>query len=217
MTTLSQRLGLAAFVVLSGALATNVFILQPPGRGLTLEARLNELNGTSISTATAPTSANEPNRREEKPAATGSSELTRAIQRELKAKGYQTGAVDGVDDLITKAAIMAYEADSFLPLTGEPRQELLQHIVLGMTSAMAPASPTAAPTSTAEAVIRAVQTSLTRLGYDAGPADGRLSEATINAIRAFETAQRLRATGRISGELAAKLGSLGGEAPLASP
>ncbi len=35
------------------------------------------------------------------------SRLTRAIQRELKAKGYEAGAVDGVAGLVTRAAIMA--------------------------------------------------------------------------------------------------------------
>ena len=44
-------------------------------------------------------------------------ELTRAVQRELKAKGYETGVVDGVAGLVTRAAIMAYEADHGLTLT----------------------------------------------------------------------------------------------------
>ena len=40
------------------------------------------------------------------------SDLTRAIQRELKAKGYEAGAVDGVIGLVTRGAIMAYESDA---------------------------------------------------------------------------------------------------------
>ena len=215
MANLSQRVGLATFVVLAGALATNVFVLQPPGRGLTLEARLKELNGTSISTATAPAASPAPAPLV-KPAEVGSSELTRAIERELKAKGYETGAVDGEDDLVTQAAIMAYEADSSLPLTGEARQELLQHIVLGMTSAMPPDSASAAPGPKAENVIRTVQASLARLGYETVPADGKLTAATVKAIRAFEAAQRMPETGRISGELVAKLGATAGSQPLAT-
>jgi peptidoglycan hydrolase-like protein with peptidoglycan-binding domain len=227
MTSLSRKLSLAAFVVLTGALATNVLVLQPPGRGAgmaqvgqgtatcawvdQLTLRTAGISNTTAETPTAP----------DAPVTGGGSnsgdtvELTRAIQRELKVKGYETGAVDGVAGIVTRAAIMAYEADAGLALTGEPRQALLQHIVLG--SAQDPGRPAqdngqAGPY--AETIIKSVQKALTQLGYAAGSVDGRMSPETGAAIRKFETAQRWTATGRVSGELVAKLAGMTGHSAI---
>src|SRR5690606_14603674 len=94
------------------------------------------------------------------------SDLVRAVQRELKAKGYETGAVDGVTGLVTRGAIMAYESDSGLPLTAEPRQALLQHLVLGSADIGGAAAGDAVPPGPeAEHVIRAVQRAFRQLGY----------------------------------------------------
>jgi peptidoglycan hydrolase-like protein with peptidoglycan-binding domain len=214
-------LGLAAFAVLTGALVINLLVLQPPGRGLgtSPEARINELNGTAMKTASAAPAPTAGRPGEVMADQDGSSELTRAIQRELAAKGYETGAVDGIASPVTQAAIMAYEADNGLALTGEPRQGLLQHIVLGATgdlpgagrdSSPAPSTSEGGLGTAAERIIRSVQASLRRLGYAASSEDGRMSPNTILAIRKFEADQRMPATGRVSGELMAKLAALAG-------
>lgn len=225
MTPTSVRLGVLAFTLLTGALATNMLILQPPGRQVAgLESAHHP---ASVETARAPQAA--------PPAAapnavvpplaleTGAvrpltetadaSGLTRAIQRELKAQGYETGAVDGVPGLVTRGAIMAYESDANLPLTGEPRHALLQHIVLG-SAEIAPVDRTrpTAPGPEAEAVIRAVQRAFRQLGYMTTVPNGRLNDETRRAIRKFETERSLRETGRISGELLARLATLAGDA-----
>jgi len=221
MTPLRARLGLAAFAVLTGGLVINLHVLQPPGRGLgtSPEARINELNGTEMKTASAAPASTSGRPGEVMADRDGSSELTRAIQRELAAKGYETGGVDGIASPVTQAAIMAYEADNGLAVSGEPRQGLLQHIVLGVTGELPGASrdrPPAPSTSqgglgtAAEGIIRSVQASLRRLGYTSSSEDGRLGPDTILAIRKFEADQRMPATGRISGELVAKLASLAG-------
>jgi peptidoglycan hydrolase-like protein with peptidoglycan-binding domain len=54
-------------------------------------------------------------------------------------------------------------------------------------------------------VIRASQTKLGALGYDAGPADGRMTARTRAAIREFQSAKNLRITGRLDQPTLAKL------------
>lgn len=225
MTPTAVRLGLFAFAVLTGALATNIFILQPPHRqiaGLGSSRGLDAAGTDATPDTTAPgareaahvppltieTGAVEPLSENEDVA-----ELTRAIQRELKAKGYETGAVDGIVGLVTRGAIMAYESDAGLRLTGQPRQALLQHIVLGSADiASAEMGQTAEPGTEAEAVIRAVQRAFRQLGYLTTVPSGRLNDETRRAIRKFETERNLRETGRISGELLARLATLAGDA-----
>jgi peptidoglycan hydrolase-like protein with peptidoglycan-binding domain len=215
------RLALAAFAALSGAFVINIFLLQPAGVG----SRENVIGaapspGIGNRAPAAAWSLQLASRGETQainaglePASGGDSiELTRAVQRELKAKGYETGAVDGVAGLVTRAAIMAYEADHGLALTAEPRQALLQHIILGAAMGGQGSAPqgSAGPGPEAQAVVRTVQGSLAKLGFAPGAADGRLSDETIRAIRKFETAQGMKETGRISGPLAAKLAGLAG-------
>lgn len=211
---------------------TNVFVFQPPARQF---ASLPPAAGDGASSAEAPgwsarhgavppagatgtagqgaavppleTGAVKP-----LPDTANRSDLVRAIQRELKAKGYETGAVDGVPGLVTRGAIMAYETDQDLPLTGEPRQALLQHLVLGSAGIEPGAGDRAKPGPEAEAVIRAVQRAFRQLGYMTTLPDGRLNDATRRAIRKFEADRKLRETGRISGELLARLASVAGDA-----
>jgi peptidoglycan hydrolase-like protein with peptidoglycan-binding domain len=137
------------------------------------------------------------------------------VQRELKVRGYETGAVDGAASPVTRAAIMGFEFDHGLPLTGRPNQELLKYILLGGARPKA-ARPSAAPTAEAEGVIRSVQTSLSRLGYKPGRIDGRLTPGTARAIREFEVDQSLPESGRISGPLVARLERLAGDGRIAS-
>jgi peptidoglycan hydrolase-like protein with peptidoglycan-binding domain len=130
-------------------------------------------------------------------------ETTRAIQAALKAKGYETGGTDGIAGPVTQAAILAYETDNGLPLTAEPSDALLAKIKDGRRGT--PTAAAIAPGPKADALIRSVQAGLAKLGYKVGRPDGRLGEATINAIRAFEKQQAMPDTGRISGDLLTRL------------
>lgn len=230
MSPSAVRFAFLTFALLTGAMATNIFVLQPPGR---LVAAAPSRDGAPAE-ATGWTDRHGPataarNLASAKPTAvvppleTGAvkplndtanrSDLTKAIQRELKAKGYETGAVDGVPGLVTRGAIMAYEADADLPLTGEPRPALLQHLVLGSTDGVpAGAADKSSPGPEAEAVIRAVQRAFRQLGYISTLPDGRLNDGTRRAIRKFELDRKLKETGRISGELLAKLANLASDA-----
>lgn len=50
------------------------------------------------------------------------------LQRELNRAGYEAGPVDGVLGRRTRDAIRAYQRDKGLPVTGQPDQNLLDHV-----------------------------------------------------------------------------------------
>jgi peptidoglycan hydrolase-like protein with peptidoglycan-binding domain len=140
------------------------------------------------------------------PDAEGDPETIRAVQRELTHRGYGPLQADGVPGLITRAAIMAFEHDSRIGLTGEATEALLKRLLLGASgdrSAEAGAGKVRSPQ--AEMVIRTVQQSLTQLGYQPGRVDGRVGEETERAIREFELDQGLVPSGRVSAELFSRL------------
>jgi peptidoglycan hydrolase-like protein with peptidoglycan-binding domain len=145
------------------------------------------------------------------PAASAADDIIRAIQRELRQRGYEPGAANGVANPTTRAAIMAYQRDHGLPLTGEPSEELLKAIVFE-TSAVArtPRTGGSAERRNHSERVRNLQQWLAALGYTVGKIDGRIGEGTRQAIRKFETDQGLPATGRVTGQLVAQLTRVGG-------
>jgi peptidoglycan hydrolase-like protein with peptidoglycan-binding domain len=129
----------------------------------------------------------------------------KAIQRELRRLGYAPGNLDGVRDHGTEAAIVAFEYDHGLPLRAEPSDEILQALVMGL-----PRNPGLSPSGASPAarqLIQTVQASLTRLGFEVGGIDGRMGPQTRRAILAFEDAQGLQRTGRVSSRLLTALAS----------
>lgn len=140
--------------------------------------------------------------------------LVIAVKRELSALGYAAGNPGGTLELDGRAAIMAFEADRNLPLTGNASQELLHSMLLGAPSAAAGTG--AGPSIQAQEVIRAVQGMLARVGYAGIKTDGRLREETVAAIRKFEQAQGLKVTGRVSAELVSRLKPVARDAKLAA-
>jgi peptidoglycan hydrolase-like protein with peptidoglycan-binding domain len=132
-------------------------------------------------------------------------DTVRAIQRELVQRGFGPLTVDGMVRPETRAAIMAFEHDSRLPLTGEATSRQLERVVLGVPVAPDGAGEVRSPH--AEALVRHVQRLLAARGYRPGAVDGRLGAQTVAAIRAFEADQSLAPPkGRISAGVVAKLG-----------
>jgi peptidoglycan hydrolase-like protein with peptidoglycan-binding domain len=148
-------------------------------------------------------------------------ETVRAVQRELRQRGYGPLVSDGIMRPVTRAAIMAYEHDHGLPLTGEATDVQLKRILLGGTAGADPAPGTGTGTGTGTApgtaivpkaatarageVVRMVQELLAKAGYQPGQIDGRLGEDTLRALREFETAKGLTAKGRISADVLIRL------------
>ena len=132
-------------------------------------------------------------------------ETIRAIQRELRSRGYGPITGDGVLGLSTRAGIMAFEYDYGLGLTGEASEELLKRILLGASAGIEPAGAAKVRSVQAEQVIRTVQQRLAALGYRVARVDGRLGEDTVKAIRDFEMDKGLVPKGRICAELVVRL------------
>jgi peptidoglycan hydrolase-like protein with peptidoglycan-binding domain len=224
---------LIAFLVLSGGVAANVFFLQTGGRGAQ-SARVSDASAWNIAAIEAAefgdTGSIERGARNttQAPAlnlaavpsagdaAKGSAtEVTRAVQRELQIRGYETGGSDGISGIMTRGAIMAYEYDHNLPLSGQPSDRLLKAIILG-EGGKAKGKGGEVKTAEAQDVVRSVQRSLAKLGYKPGAPNGRLTPDTLRAIRAFEGDQALPETGRISGPLIARLLRLSGDGRVAA-
>ncbi len=139
---------------------------------------------------------------------TADAETIRAIQRELKLRGYGPVAGDGAMGLTTRAAIMAFEHDHGMALSAEANDRLLKRILLGAADPASVDSSGAGRvrSARAEQIIRSVQQWLAALGYQPGRIDGRLGEDTVKAIRDFEMDKGLVPRGRVSAELVTRLG-----------
>ena len=133
-------------------------------------------------------------------------DVVRQVQSELTARGYAPGPADGDAGLVTRAAILAFEHDSGLPATAEATDALLQALrVPAGKSRPAPGASWRSPSHTAVSTVRTVQQNLIAAGYLSGAASGHFDARTIAAIRAFETANDLLPTGRISAPLITKI------------
>ncbi|MFA5901502.1 MAG: peptidoglycan-binding domain-containing protein [Hyphomicrobium sp.] len=222
---------LLAFLVLSGGVAANVFLFQSSNRGGP-GGSVFDANAWNIAAIEAAEFGDTGSIHRQASTAGGldlsalavdktpppngdTGKVVLAVQRELQIRGYETGGRDGVVGAMTRGAIMAFEHDHGLPLTGRPTDELLKAIVLG-TSGKPGAVSAKAGTAEAQEVIRNVQQSLAKLGYKAGAVSGKLTPETARAIRAFEADQALPESGRISGPLIARLGRLAGSGRVAA-
>lgn len=128
-------------------------------------------------------------------------------QRRLNALGYQAGEVDGILGPRTRSALRAWQADAGLAVTGELTPAAIERLETARTA------PAAADLTEAEmrrmgmlsSAVRNVQRQLKEAGYDVGPVDGVPGPRTRAAIRRYQQAQDLPATGRISSSLLAQL------------
>jgi peptidoglycan hydrolase-like protein with peptidoglycan-binding domain len=237
-----MKLQFAAFFLLSGGLVANLLLLQPllreesatraaaGGDTWLADAQLAGFGDTgSITRADTPPATAKPNAQDvieafTKPATKASgavlpadaTEVTRAVQRELQIRGYGTGGADGAPSLMTRAAIMGFEYDHALPMTGRPSQRLLKAIILGDGARTARPVGSNGQSSEAAEVIRSVQSSLVTAGYRPGRATGKLTPETMRAIRAFEADQALPETGRVSGPLVSRLARVSGDRKIAA-
>jgi peptidoglycan hydrolase-like protein with peptidoglycan-binding domain len=128
-----------------------------------------------------------------------------AIQRELKQRNYGPLPVDGILRPATRAAIMAFEYDRGLPLTGDASAQTLKLILLGTPAGGSGSGAGKVRSTHAEEIVRGVQKSLVALGYQSAGPDGRLGDETIKAIRDFEMDRGFVPKGRVSAELLARL------------
>jgi len=132
-----------------------------------------------------------------------SATLISEVQGELRLRGYDIPSINGVLDNATLAAIKRYQADASLNVDGKVSDTLLAQLRSGRTD----------PGVDYRAQVKSVQQALNAQGFDAGPADGALGPRTRGAIRAYQQANGLSASGNIDQALVSSLGIAGGTTP----
>lgn len=149
--------------------------------------------------------------------ATGESQLVvRAVQRELAARGYEVGPLDGTLSDKTRAAISTYQSSQGLAVTGVPSDELLRQILLGDSLESAAVTGSLAASDSIEtqaaesATVKGLQQVLADLGYAPGPIDGAWGENTSRAIAAFQRDRNIAETGQITPELLGEIRQVSG-------
>jgi len=214
------RLVFLAFVGLTGFIIYNALYLQEQRNAAILPAVVRKATPTprmpSAAATKPPQPATIPAVRTDVPPLPGQEapqQLVTAIQRELAARGYDSGPADGKLRDDTRKAIGSFEKDHGLPVTGAPSDELLRHILLG--EVVAPGASTGSVASTPSSVLRAkpspmakgdqtvkqVQQILADLGYAPGPVDGEIGSETERALSAFQRDRKIAPTGSITPDL----------------
>jgi peptidoglycan hydrolase-like protein with peptidoglycan-binding domain len=219
MTPRQARVALGAFLLLTAGVTGNALLLQgvQPGDGAarkggvapkpdppkqrTPAGAAEETKRATLAKPGAPGTEADL----EAPPDEGDIEAVRSIQRELKRRGYGPLVTDGIMRPASRAAVMAFEHEHRLPLTGEATQALLKHLVFGVSPAVQTAGGPQVQSAHAAPLVRDVQRLLAARGYRPGAIDGRLSAETVRAIRVFETDHGLEPKGRISAEIVTRL------------
>jgi peptidoglycan hydrolase-like protein with peptidoglycan-binding domain len=223
MGVITARLVFLAFLGLTGTIIYNALYLQErgpmglattaPETGTTTEAQIVHVEPPAD--APVKTAAVSAQPKSVPPVSTdlppldpgkGESQLVvRAVQRELAARGYNVGQVNGTLSDKTRAAISAFQSKEGLPVTGVPSDDLLRQILLG--DSVAPAASTGSVATTnnnaaAEtATVKRVQQILADLGYAPGPIDGEMGVNTASAISAFQRDRNIAETGQVTPQL----------------
>lgn len=197
---------LLAFVAMSAAITYNAVYLQtgPHPAPMTNDRLASPGRSDKLPTTTPATS------RELAPPALTTASLPRsqtieAVQRKLVENGYEPGPVDGVQGNMTMAAIMAYQHDHDLPVTGLASSQLLKNMILGGSVGGSSGSELVSPPEEMTLLVRRIQKTLADLDYKPGPVDGLLGNATKSAIKKFERDRKLTVSGRVSGQLLQEL------------
>lgn len=128
-------------------------------------------------------------------------ELISEIQVELNRLGYNAGPADGAFGPATRRAIVTYQSDMNMAVTGEVSERLLAD--LRDTS-----RHSAADTSTGMAdaeLVQQIEDELTRLGWDVGTPDGEWGARSRTAAREFQSKIGVEADGRADPELLSQL------------
>lgn len=193
MTPARARLTLFAIAALFLATAGNALFLQERTRapGSVWASRIpldrSSAAGTTMEAASTPAASSQ------QTAESAAERLLAALQRELAQRGYreQLAQANGL-----RLAVLAYEFDNGMPLTGDPTEELLKQILFNINQA-----PHGAFADRAEVnprLVIQIQKTLLGLGFFSGTLSGRMDLWTSAAVRDFERHRGLPLTGRLN-------------------
>ncbi len=149
-------------------------------------------------------------RRTRAPQSAPRKEVVRAIQRELAHRDYRIDRRDGRVDLSTRLAILLYEYDIGLTLTGRPSEALLEQILFGRFHGAGTDDPVTRFEADPDLVAR-VQNALSRLGFGNLEGTGQLGPDTRSALREFAHFRDLRPDGRLTPRLLLELSDVSDE------
>ncbi len=130
-----------------------------------------------------------------------------AVQRRLTRLGYNTYGADGTWGRITRNAIAAWQRDEGNRATGYLTEAQLRVLLRGVVVSppdddTPPATGTAAQVEAGLRLTRTqrteIQRQLSKIGYDAGVADGLWGSRTRTAISAWQRANRKTQTGYVT-------------------
>ena len=133
-----------------------------------------------------------------------------ALQRRLDAMGYFEGDCTGSFGELTRKAVAAFQTDNGLESTGVADATLWGLIYSG--AAVTRRRADVAQRGDSGENVSQIQRRLKALGYTDRDADGKFDYATETAVRLFQMANGLTATGRVGGDT---LSALLSDAPLA--
>jgi len=205
MTRFQARLSLFAVAAIFVATASNALFLQDRARLLNSSLPSTAVSLTQLpADKAAPDTANVPDLLEQDPRAP---RLHVALQRELARRGYSNQLQARPNGL--RLAILAYEFDNGLPLTGEPTEALLKRVLFDGNQ-----GPRGSFTDRAELntkLVMEAQRTLAGLGFFRGTFSGRIDVWTSNAIRDFERHRGIPLTGRLTDQTLLELISYSGQ------
>ena len=228
MTPLRARLTLLAIMALFLATAGNALFLQERARtpSTMWSGRLPPEKPTVTSDApeaaslpaappvqapeaqpAAPPPAPPQSSRAQPPAEPVSQRLLAALQRELGRHGY-AGQLQAQPNGL-HLAVLAYEFDNGLPLTGEPTEGMFKLVLFDLNQA-----PRGAFADRAEAnprLVIEIQKALLGLGFFRGALSGRMDLWTSEAVKDFERNRGLMLTGRLAEATLLELVSYSGQ------
>ena len=135
----------------------------------------------------------------------------RALQQRLKDLGYYAGSVDGDYGAGTQQAVTAFQTANGLTADGVAGKATLNALYgstgtggtgtgtdpdkYGETVTTNGYSTISGSTSSSTANVTALQSALSSTGYYSGTLDGSYGSVTVEAVKSFQTAKGLRATG----------------------
>jgi hypothetical protein len=120
--------------------------------------------------------------------------LLAALQRELGRHGYAEQLQAHSKGL--RLAVLAYEFDNGMPLTGQPTEALLKQVIFDLNQA--PRGTFADRAEVNPRLVVEVQKALLGLGFFRGALSGRMDGWTSDAVKDFERHRGLRLTGRLT-------------------
>lgn len=143
-----------------------------------------------------------------------------AVQRELTRLGYSTYGADGVWGRNTRTAIATWQRDRGEKVTGYVTEAQLQRLLRGTVEPPPDRDDDDLSPAEIEVELRLtrtqrteIQQQLTKIGYDAGVADGLWGSRTRGAILAWQKANRQSQTGYVTAAQVKLIASQAGKVP----